>query len=305
MKTPTRRFAAVLAAALVGAALATPTAAHAAPVLANDAETVAEQCQVDAATLGWGMKESFRAYIAGSIANGSWETGPGVSYVPPSLSDSGAVEPGTDLFEWSTGSGEMSSTLEGGTVSFTGNVFFSGHDGALSLNIGDPAIEFTDAETAYLLLHIGEAAAGEVVPQVRAAKIELAGAVESAGESLTVAGAPAILTAEGAEAFNGGFGNYVSGDEMDPIFLSATVSGCALGTVTADDAVEPTEVVAPAQTDETAPVQAQPQEFPWLPVIIGGIALVVVVVAAILLWVGRPKKPAVAEATDGQDQHSA
>lgn len=279
-------------AALLSAVLAAPTAAVAAPVTTEDA--AAGLCQVDEATLGWGMKESFRTYITGSFANGSWETGEGVTYVEPSLSSTGAIEEGTNLFEWEAATGEISSTLDGGTVSFEGNVFFSGHGGRLSLNIGDPAIEFSDPETAYLLLAIGEAEAGAEVPQVKVAKIDLAGTLEIEGDTLGITDATVVLTSEGAEAFNGDRGTYASGDEMDPIYLNATVSGCELGSV----AVESPEEDADAAPDEevATPMQEGQQDFPWLPIIIGGIALVVVAVAATLLIVGRPKKSAADDA---------
>lgn len=291
MKTRTlRRLSSTLgAAALVGATLVTPTAANAVPVLAEDAATETGQCQVDQATLGWGMKESFRTYITGSIAQGSWELGEGVQYVDPVLDSSGVVEPGTNLFQWSGGAGELASTLEGGTVSFDGSVHFTGHNGALSVNIGDPAIEFADADTAYLLLAIGEAAAGEEVPQVKAAKIELTGFVEADGETLTVAGAPAILTADGAAAFNGDYGTYASGDAMDPVYLDLTATGCELGAAASEIVDE-----EGGAEEHIVTVQEEQQEFPWLPVVVGGVALVVIAVAVTLLITGRSKKPSAA-----------
>lgn len=287
----TRRLTAALGTAtLVGAALLTPTAAIAAPVVPahTETDTAGTLCQVEQSTFGWGMKESFRTYITGSTANGSWETAEGVTYIEPSLSSTGAIEPGTNLFEWSAGTGDIASDLTSGTVSFTGNVYFSGHGGSLSLNIGEPAIEFSDADTAYLLLAIGEAPEGETVPQVRAAKIELAGALQTEGSELSITAAPVILTAEGAEAFNGGRGDYTSGTEMDPLYLAATVSGCEFGEVAEVVVTDDTEPTAEVVT--TQEVQDQPS-FPWVPVIIGGVALVVVVGAAIMLITGRPKKP--------------
>jgi len=297
----TRRLTAAFGtAAIVGAALIAPTAALAAPsgpVLAEtEAGAAGTMCQVEQGTLGWGMKERFRTYITGSIANGSWTTGDGVAYIDPALSSTGAIEPGTNLFEWTSGSGDVASDLIGGTISFTGNVNFSGHGGSLALDIGDPAIEFSDAETAYLLLAIGEPSEGATVPQVRAAKIELAGAFEAEGSELSITGAPVILTAEGAAAFNGDYGTYTSGEEMDPIYLAATVSGCEFGAVAdvavADDAEPTAEIVT------TQEVQDQ-QAFPWVPVIIGGVALIVVVGAAIMLIAGRPTKSSSGVSTAG------
>ena len=46
------------------------------------------------ATLTWGFKESFRAYIDGDIANGEWTTSGGATYETPE-------------FSWSDGTGPL------------------------------------------------------------------------------------------------------------------------------------------------------------------------------------------------------
>ena len=286
-----RRFGALLGTTAVAAGLLlAPTAAIAAPAPMEDATAA---CQVETASLSWGMKESFRQYITGAIANGSWDTYGEVRYVDPELSETGAVQAGTDLFQWAGGTGEVDSSLASGMIGFLGGVHFSGHDGGLELNIANPGIEFDGAGTGYLLLEVSEAPVGTAGTQVRAAKLDLADRVSASGQALSIAGAPVRLTSEGAAAFNGDTdrGTYVAGQEMDPVFLDATVSGCALGEVVAADITAD----APGEGGEVTatPISAEGAEsqVPWLPIVIGGVALVVIVVAAGLLFAGR-KRPA-------------
>ena len=70
---------------------------------------------IKSANLGWGVRDSFRNYVRGGIANGSWELN-GTSY-------------SSDAFNWSNGTG----TFKGGkgSISFSGSVRFTGHHGIL------------------------------------------------------------------------------------------------------------------------------------------------------------------------------
>lgn len=246
------------------------------------AETGDTECAVTASELKWGVKESFRSYISGSIANGEWTTADGATYETPS-------------FIWNTDNGDLAPDLSAGSIAFTGSVNFTGHDGALSMDIANPAVEFSDNGAAYLLLDFGAtdtASEGDPeISQIRAAKIELDGSVDAAAQDLTVTDAPVRLTSEGAEAFNGAYGDYAAGDEMDPISMTATVAGCELGAVeAAPEAQEPeddeAETAVPA--DEEAAETASP-EIPWLPIIIGGVAILVIGVTTGMLLSGRGK----------------
>lgn len=287
MKTLSRKLAAAVATTtVIGAALLAPTVASATPALAEGEASSA--CQVESSSLSWGMKQSFRQYIRGAIASGSWETYGDTAYVDPSLTETGAVKEGTDLFRWGSGTGEVASTLETGTIAFAGGVYFSGHDGGLELNIANPAIEFEGTGTGYLLLEVSEAPAGEAGTQVRAAKLDLADTVSAAGQELSVTRATVRLTAEGAAAFNGDTdrGTYVAGEEMDPLYLQATVTGCELGEVIAVD--QPTESADATATPISAAPEAEPA-VPWVPLVIGGVALIVIGIAAGMLIAGRGK----------------
>lgn len=274
-----RRGVTIAGAALLAVgSLVAPTAATAAPQPATT--TSAGSCSVTAATLHWGVKESFRSYISGSIANGEWTVSDDMRYETPD-------------FIWDKATGEVAADLSSGNIAFTGAVHFTGHSGAMKLDLADPNIEFEDEDTAYLTLSIGatdsadsggEATAGSV----RAAKIDLTDAVTSGGSELEIQSATPRLTAEGAAALNGDYGSYVAGEELDPIALTATVSGCELGEAAAALPETPiAEDPAQPEVEQVAP-EAAPS-IPWVPIAIGGVALLVIGITGGMLLGGRKR----------------
>ncbi|QZY52969.1 HtaA domain-containing protein [Leucobacter tenebrionis] len=266
---------------LGGAVVAGTAPAMASPDPAQIARAQQEPagCAIESAELTWGVKESFRSYISGSIANGEWTVSDDMRYETPD-------------FIWDRAEGSVSGSLEEGRIAFTGAVHFTGHDGAMQLDLSDPAIEFSGENEAYLVLGIGATdAANEggaaATAEVRAAEIDLSGALSAEGDTLEIAAAPVRLTEKGAEAFNGGYGGYVAGDELDPISLSATVAGCALAEIEAgggspDESSEPTD----QGTLPVEPREADPG-IPWAPIIVAGVALLAIGVASGLLIAGR------------------
>lgn len=265
---------ALAAVGLVTPSFAAPTT-HVAPAESIDPPA----CEVSAATLSWGVKESFRSYISGAIANGEWTVSDDMRYETPS-------------FIWDQVSGSVTPELDAGEIAFTGAVHFTGHDGAMTLDLANPKIEFAADNSAYLLLDIGSAdttSGGESAEQteVRAAKLDLATALNASGTELTIDGAVPRLTAEGATALNGAYGSYVAGEELDPITLDATVAGCELGEQIAEAPEEPEEV----PLDPTTPVAAETQEpqIPWLPIGIGAVALLVIGITGGMLLGGKGK----------------
>lgn len=91
--------------ASVPAVAAVPAAV---PAGTRTAAPDASGCTVTSATLSWGFKESFRSYISGSIAHGSWEALDGASYAAP-------------VFIWDDGAGEFSADADAATVAFAGS----------------------------------------------------------------------------------------------------------------------------------------------------------------------------------------
>lgn len=266
--------------ALVSIGLVSPAnAVPASPTQAVDQPS----CTVSAGTLSWGVKESFRSYISGSIANGEWTVSDDMRYETPS-------------FIWDKVSGSVTPALDAGEVGFTGAVHFTGHDGAMSLDLANPRLELAADNTAYLVLDIGSAdttSGGESAAQVdvRAAKLDLSTALSAGGTELKIDGAVPRLTAEGATALNGAYGSYVAGEDLDPITLDATVADCELGEQAAV-APEQTENPEEVPLDPATPVspEGETPQVPWLPIGIGAVALLVIGITGGMLLGGRGKK---------------
>src|SRR5690606_109353 len=125
---PARAWKHLAAGSLAVLALAVPaTAATAAPSATEATETSAG-CAVETAELRWGVKESFRSYVSGSIANGEWTVSDDMRYETPD-------------FIWDAAQGEMQGSPISGNVAFTGAVHFTGHGGALQFDLSNPTIE--------------------------------------------------------------------------------------------------------------------------------------------------------------------
>lgn len=266
-------------AALATLALIAPQASTA-PAVAE--ETTAAGCAVDTAVLEWGVKLSFRSYISGSIAQGSWEVADGAEY---------EVVNNDGVFRWSNGEGSVDPETGVGSVTFPGSIHFTGHGGVLDLVFANPTVEFRGDGSADLLLDArSNNAQGELVvdsAQVPTARIDGIGEIDPESGAFSFTAAPAILTADGATAF-GGF--YATGDALDPVTLSVGFGSCETAS-----AVEPTtEAGGSTPTEEitATPISApvDENEVPWVPIIVGGIALVVIVAAGGLLLAGRKKK---------------
>ena len=140
---------------------------------------------------------------------------------------------------------------------------------------------------------------------MRAAKIDLAGVVDAGGTELSIAEAPVRLTAEGAAALNGEYGSYIAGEEVDPISLQATVSGCELGE-SAPEPADPATEEGEAGDDQPliAVGPAEETRIPWVPIIIGGVALLVIGVTGGMLLAGR-KRSATSEPAAGGTENGA
>jgi hypothetical protein len=184
--------------------------AAAALALSVFAAPTADSCEVDAATLDWGFKESFRSYITGTIANGEWTLADGATYSTPE-------------FGFADGAGTL--TDGAGTVSFDGSIEFTGHGGILDTTISNPRLMFGDGAATLVLDVSGTTQAGDPVDaaDVNFATIDLSGAPTD-GRQFTVADAPARLTADGAAAF----GTYEAGEALDPVSFTLDIdSACA------------------------------------------------------------------------------
>lgn len=283
----TRRIGAGLTGILIaGGIIVAPTAA-----IATTGETSTDAvCEITGGTLTWGVKESFRSYISGSIANGSWETAEGATYETPD-------------FQWSDATGSIDPETGTGSVSFTGSIHFTGHDGVLDLTIANPTVEFDgDGKAALLLDTRGTDMEGEVAvdaEQQWVGEVMVTDPVAPTADALDLQDLPTTLTSEGAGAFAD---FYEAGQELDPLNLNLELVDCANAAAGAaaagssdTEGDEPELALDPAMPDEaSAPV-------PWLPIGIGAAAVLVIGITTGMLIAGR-KKSRPAEQTPAEEQ---
>ena len=174
---------------------------------------------IKSANLGWGVRDSFRNYVRGGIANGSWELN-GTSY-------------SSDAFNWSNGTG----TFKGGkgSISFSGSVRFTGHHGILDTTIANPRLEINgNTGTLYATMNSNDSSGKATnYGEVALLKVDLSG-LQSSADAVSVNGAATTLTAEGAKAFAG---FYDAGKAMAPLSFSAAINGAKTTTKTVSETV--------------------------------------------------------------------
>jgi len=249
-RTPVRGVLPVL----LASALALPAAASPALAATDGAEATAVPgrvsaaaggCTVTGGTLTWGFKESFRSYVSGTIANGSWEASDGASYATPS-------------FSWSGATGEVDAQGNG-RIAFAGTVRFTGHGGLLDTRISSPVLVLGQGGAVLQLdtsgVSMDDALAGRADavathPAVPFAALAVDPAVFAgrAGE-VSAADVPATVTAEGFAAF----GSYEAGTPLDPVSVAVTLD-CTAASSPAPAASSP----SPSPVAEGAAASAGP-----------------------------------------------
>lgn len=174
---------------------------------------------IKSANLGWGVRDSFRNYVRGGIANGSWELN-GTSY-------------SSDAFNWSNGTGAFKGGK--GSISFSGSVRFTGHHGILDTTIANPRLEIIgNSGTLYATMTSNDPSGKATnYGEVALLKVDLSG-LQSSADAVSVNGAATTLTAEGAKAFAG---FYEAGKDMAPLSFSAAINGAKTTTKTVTETV--------------------------------------------------------------------
>lgn len=227
------------------------------PATALDAQ--APGCEVVAGELTWGFKESFRAYIDGSIANGEWTVADGATYDTPS-------------FGFPAGSGRVDPRDPNGSIAFTGSVHFTGHGGILDTTIANPVLLVRGDGTGVLLLDVsGPTMEGDEVSVTEAEFLD----VDLTGQDftpvdgiITIDAAPTALTADGEVAFP----NYPAGEAFDPLSATLDVGDCDLtGQPIGTDTQGDTSVMG----------------TPWLAPVIGAVVVAVAAVVIALIAIRR------------------
>ncbi|MEV4923605.1 HtaA domain-containing protein [Streptomyces roseoverticillatus] len=224
------------------------------------------------AAVDWGVRRTFREYVTGSIAQGSWKLTDGAQ-------DGGA------LFRFPAGRGTYDEAARTLDATFTGTVRFTGTHLDLALS----AVKVTAADGKGTLSADVTSGGGEPRRSVSLVTFDASGLKEKDGLA-AVNEAPAELTAEGAEAFAG---MYRKGETMDPVSLAVPLDAKAklpplpdLGKASAPAEGDPTagqkadsgRKVATKSATDTSPDSS----FPVLPVVAGAVGVVVVAAATVV-----------------------
>ncbi|GGP54564.1 HtaA domain-containing protein [Streptomyces abikoensis] len=225
------------------------------------------------AVVDWGVRRTFREYVTGSIAQGSWKLADGAQ-------DGGA------LFRFPHGKG----TYDAGSLdaAFAGTLRFTGRH--LDLTLGGVTVAVKDGRgtlsadvTGMADASGGGRAAAKGVPLVTfdASRIE-----EKDGLA-AVAEAPAKLTAEGARAFGG---MYQEGTDMDPVSLAVSLDAKAalpplpdLGTAPGDSSPSPAEPRTKSASSSASSSASGSASFPVVPVAAAAAVVVAAAVATFLV----------------------
>ncbi|MFB7947931.1 HtaA domain-containing protein [Kitasatospora phosalacinea] len=216
----------------------TPTPSPAAPTPAPTATAPATTVTtLDRGAFDWGVRRTFRDYVTGSIARGSWQLADGAA-------DGGA------FFRWTPARGTWDQATRTLDAAFTGSVRFTGlREGdtpGLDLTLADPRLTATGAAGHLTVDVSGRTPDGATRAP---APVEIAtfdaSALTTGNDLLTATDLPLTLTPAGASAF----GNlYPAGTEMDPLTVNLPLTPTATVPPLPDLGASP----SPAVTTPTA-----------------------------------------------------
>ncbi|MFE7551510.1 HtaA domain-containing protein, partial [Streptomyces gardneri] len=252
MATPLRRSVTLAAAVATAAALGIGAVALALPASAADA---APPMALSDGTLDWGIKQSFRTYLAQPFAHGR-----------TTLEGGAKQASGNGVFTFVDGTGTYDTGTHATANSFKGGVRFEAHSGALDIRISDVRLttKGSAAPTGEILADVVTKEKDGTVStrdDIAFAALDMSGVRPSqgAGGAMVFKDIPAKLTEDGAAAF-GGF--YKEGDELDAATL--TVKAGARPT-TAPPTTEPPTTPPPTTEPPTTPPVTPPTTAPTSP----------------------------------------
>ncbi|MCI3930310.1 HtaA domain-containing protein [Streptomyces sp. AN091965] len=240
--------------------------------------------RIEDAAVDWGVRRTFREYVSGSIAQGTWTLSSGAQ-------DGGA------LFRFPRGEGSYDEKKRTLDADFTGAVRFTGKHG-LDIRLSRVAVGVEDGEgTLYADVDSGDFTKKKA-PLVTFTGKGLADLKPKDG-LVAVTEAPAKLTADGARAFGS---LYKAGTAMDPVSLAVAVDEKAELPALPDlgSAPEPKAAKAPASGPKAEKAARSADDTsdssPALPITIGAVAALLVA-AAVVFGVTRKRRTARATGT--------
>ncbi|MFD8209047.1 HtaA domain-containing protein [Streptomyces sp. NPDC059695] len=249
MATPLRRSVTLAAAVATAAALGTGAVALALPAAAQTAAGTAPPMTLSDGTLDWGIKQSFRSYLAQPFAHGRITLEGGARQAP----DHG-------VFTFVDGTGTYDTGTHATANSFEGGVRFEAHEGVLDIRISD--VRLTTKGTA---APTGEITADVVTKEkdgtfttrqdISFAALDMSGVRPGKGAdgAMVFKDIPAKLTKDGASAFAG---FYKEGDALDAATL--TVKSAPPTTTPPPTTAPPTTAPPTTAPPTTAPPTTNP-----------------------------------------------
>ncbi|WP_198677501.1 HtaA domain-containing protein, partial [Leucobacter luti] len=190
-----------------------------------------------AGSFEWGVRKQFREYVTGPIASGK------ITVSSPAT--------GTSVYKFpQVAGGSWDAKKQTGSVKFAGNVNFTGHSGALNLNLTNPVINVTSANRAELRAEYG----GKLLT---IATMDLAKAKKQkpTADSVRFTGAPVTLTEAGAKQF---FQEYLNvGDTLDTASFTVGVAA-NVKPVTPPTPTKPTKPTKPTTEKPVQPAPVAP-----------------------------------------------
>ncbi|MFC5724033.1 HtaA domain-containing protein [Streptomyces gamaensis] len=226
-RTARRAALAVLATAtaLGATALTAPAAGAAEPKGMGQS---APKFELKDGTLEWGVKESFRKYVASPIAGGKIETADGARQAG-----------GNGAFTFGEGTGTYDVATHAVSTTFKGSVRFTGHGGELDLKFSDLKLKADDGKHGSITADV--TTGGKSQDDVAIASLDLSAVKPGRGAdgAMTFAKIPVKLTAAGAQAFAyKGRPMYQEGTELDTATLSVKAAPASSGSGSQDQGTQ-------------------------------------------------------------------
>ncbi|MFK0229826.1 HtaA domain-containing protein [Streptomyces sp. NPDC090303] len=249
MAIPLRRSVTLAAAVATAAALGTGAVVLALPAAAEGAPPMT---LVDG-TLDWGIKQSFRTYLAMPFSHGKITVEGGARQAE-----------NNGVFTFVDGTGTYDMSTHGTANSFKGGVHFEAHEGALDIRISDVRLttKGTAAPTGEITADVvtkekdGSVSTREDIPF---AALDMTGIRpgQGAGGAMVFKDIPAKLTKDGAAAFAG---FYKEGDALDAATLTVKAGSRPTTPPTTEPPTAEPPTTAPPTTEPptTAPPTTEP-----------------------------------------------